>query len=121
MSIDYTCIGFNIKQCRKRAGMTQRVIAEKLGCTAEHFSHIEKGDRKVRFEMLIAICENLHVSVEEILRNALAVEICQEVKDTGCKSSAQKDAFRDMLYGVSNEKAAALMDICKRILSMSRF
>ena len=64
MAINYERIGFNIKQCRKNAGLTQRVLAEKVGCTPEHFSHIEKGSRKVQLEMLVAICKHLNVSID---------------------------------------------------------
>lgn len=121
MPIDYGRIGFNIKQCRKRAGLTQRVLAEKIGCTAEHFSHIEKGDRRVQLEMLIAICENLHVSIEEILENALAVEICRKTDDDDSKNRIQEEMFHNLICGMSSEKAAALMDICQSILSMPRY
>ena len=77
MAINYERIGFNIRRCRKRVGVTQKVLAEKVCCTPEHFSHIEKGDRRGQLEMLVSIYENLNVALEDILENALPVEIRQ--------------------------------------------
>lgn len=120
MAINYERIGFNIKQCRKNSGLTQRVLAEKVGCTPEHFSHIEKGSRKVQLEMLVAICKHLNVSIEDVLENALTVEIRREGGNDDLSDEIQNTAFRQMLRGMSKEKATALMSICQSILSLPR-
>ena len=120
MSINYERIGFNIRRCRKNAGMTQRVLAEKVGCTPEHFSHIEKGSRKVQLEMLVVICEHLNVSIEDVLENALTIEIRRRDDNDDLSEDMQNAAFQRMLSGISKEKAAALMSICQSILSLPR-
>lgn len=120
MSINYERIGFNIRRCRKNAGMTQRVLAEKVGCTPERFSHIEKGSRKVQLEMLVVICEHLNVSIEDVLENALTIEIRRRDDNDDLSEDMQNAAFQRMLSGISKEKAAALMSICQSILSLPR-
>lgn len=120
MAINYERIGFNIRRCRKRAGVTQKVLAEKVGCTPEHFSHIEKGDRRGQLEMLVSICENLNVALEDILENALPVEIRQASDSDDPADETQNEAFQQLLRGMSKEKATALMSICQSILSLPR-
>ena len=81
MSINYERIGFNIRRCRKNAGMTQRVLAEKVGCTPEHFSHIEKGSRKVQWKPL-SLQKNERSPVEWIEWQAHVGSQCLQVPCT---------------------------------------
>lgn len=116
MDIDYQRIGYNIRRNRKEKNLTQKQIAEKLGCTAEHFSHIEKGNRRIQLETLTALCEILDVSFEDLLDNATSIEISRsEAASTVLANPCEKD-FIKMLRGMSDKKAYALLEICQKIL-----
>ena len=70
--------------------------------------------------MLVSICENLNVALEDILENALPVEIRQASDSDDPADETQNEAFQRLLRGMSKEKATALMSICQSILSLPR-
>lgn len=41
--MDYISVGKRIKNARKQIGYTQAELAEHLGCSIQHISHIENG------------------------------------------------------------------------------
>ena len=43
MAIDYKVIGSNIKVCRIRKNLRQAQLAEMVGVSSQHISHIECG------------------------------------------------------------------------------
>lgn len=43
MELDYKEIGRNIRRCRKAKGWKQKTLAEKVGLTDQHISHIENA------------------------------------------------------------------------------
>lgn len=45
----------NIKQIRKELGLTQKQLAEKLGCSRVHISRVETGARKPSRILLTAL------------------------------------------------------------------
>ena len=67
MEIDYTAIGRRIKAARKRGKITQEVLAERAGISTPHMSNIETGKTKLGLPTIIAICNILDVSVDELL------------------------------------------------------
>ena len=44
---------------RKRSGLTQKQLAEKLGCTAAYLSYIEKGQRIPSVEFMLKLKDAL--------------------------------------------------------------
>lgn len=59
----------NIKAFRKRAGLTQKNLADKLGCTLSTISKYEQGQREPDFEVLEQISEVLGVSLSDLVRS----------------------------------------------------
>lgn len=55
---------------RKRRGLTQRQLAERLGWSRQTVTTIEAGDRSVKVEELPAVCRALSVTLAELLRDA---------------------------------------------------
>lgn len=56
--------GKRIKEMRKRAGMTQAKLAEKLGISADGMSSIERGKNGVSVDLFGIMAEVLECSVE---------------------------------------------------------
>lgn len=60
-------IGFNISSLRKKKGITQEDLANKIGITQTLISKYEKGKLQISSEMLIRITQALHTSADKIL------------------------------------------------------
>ena len=54
-------LGARIQLYRVRAKMTQKELAEKLGCTSQHISAIERGVKTPKLETFAEICTALKV------------------------------------------------------------
>ncbi len=63
-------IGTNIKVARKKKGITQTELAEKVGVTQTMINFIEKGIRMPSVNVLIAISKELDVSVDSLTATA---------------------------------------------------
>lgn len=116
MPIQYDRIGRNIRVLRKRKNLTQRQMAEKLGCSTEHFCLIENGERHIQLEMLNALCETLEISYEDVLRGAIDVPMNSEEKTKTPNEHGAR--FSLMVEGYSDEKINSLLEICLSILRM---
>ena len=67
MNIDYKLIGERIKQARKRKGMTQEVLAERLGVSIGYVSQVERGITKISLDLLGAISTILECDVAALI------------------------------------------------------
>lgn len=60
-------VGSAIKACREARGVSQRRLADTVGCTSAYVSLIEREMRDPRVSMLKAIADALDVSLLELL------------------------------------------------------
>ena len=58
--------GTNLKKFRQLASMTQEVLSEKMGITAQHLSYLETGSRAPSFEVIATAADILEVSPAEL-------------------------------------------------------
>lgn len=65
----YIALGLNIAYYRKRSGMTQEQLAEKIGISRTHLGEIEAPNMIVgmSLEVLFNICNALNVSENKML------------------------------------------------------
>lgn len=66
--VDYSLIGRKIKDARKKKGMSQEQLAEKMDVSIAFVSRIERGTSQITLRRLTQICEILDTSEGEILR-----------------------------------------------------
>jgi transcriptional regulator with XRE-family HTH domain len=59
-------LGARIRELRKRRGLTQEQLAEKLGVDQKHMSKIELGKSYPSLDRLILISESLGVSLPDL-------------------------------------------------------
>ena len=59
--------GSNVKTYRKRLKMTQEQLAEKMNVSIQMISNLERGNKAIKIENLIKLCEILGVSTDYIL------------------------------------------------------
>lgn len=60
-------IGRNIAKYREAAGLTQAILAEKIGISTAFVSRVERGQKKMKVETLYATAKALNVSVDALL------------------------------------------------------
>ena len=66
-------IGSNVRKCRQRKGLTQEVLAEKVGISTNYLGAIERGEKIPALETLVDIINVLEVSSDEILYGVIKV------------------------------------------------
>ena len=82
-------IGRNIAKYREAVGLTQAILAEKIGISTAFVSRVERGQKKMKVETLYATAKALNVSVDALLSTA--------------SSAAQLANINQLLAGQSNE------------------
>ncbi len=61
-------IGHAMREDRKNAGLTIRILAEKMDISPTHLTRIESGDRLMdSVEKLIRFCDACHIPIEKYL------------------------------------------------------
>ena len=65
--MDYYIIGQRIRKFRKAHSFSQEELAEKVGISTTHMSHIETGNTKLSLAVLVKIALVLEVNTDDIL------------------------------------------------------
>lgn len=60
-------IGMRIKSAREKIGYTQEKFAEKIDCSVQYISDLERGKNGPSIQTLINICNTLYVTTDYIL------------------------------------------------------
>lgn len=67
ISLDYYLIGQRIRKFRKAHSFSQEELAEKVGISTTHMSHIETGNTKLSLTVLVKLALALEVNTDDIL------------------------------------------------------
>lgn len=59
--------GLKLRQKRKKAGMTQKDLADKAGVTRVYVGLIERGETSITLEKVYKLASAINCSVEELL------------------------------------------------------
>lgn len=65
--LNYYEIGQRIRQLRKQNQLSQEELAEKVGISTTHMSHIETGNTKLSLPALAALVVSLHTGADDLL------------------------------------------------------
>ncbi len=65
--MDYHYLGKQIRTYRRACGMSQSALAQNVGLSAAHIGHIERGTRRASLETVVAISQQLHVSLDVLI------------------------------------------------------
>lgn len=65
--MNYTKIGERIRKYRREQNLSQEELAEKIGISTTHMSHIETGSTKLSLPVLVELAEKLNVSSDNLL------------------------------------------------------
>ena len=69
--MNYLELGQKIRIARKRKGYTQAEVAEILGYSVQHISHVENGVTKMSIEFVVSLANCLEVSLDELFSDSL--------------------------------------------------
>ena len=69
--MDYYQIGQQIRKYRRAQGLSQEQLAEKIGISVTHMSHIETGNTKLSLAVFADIAAVLDVQADDLLSNRL--------------------------------------------------
>lgn len=65
--MDYYAIGQRIRKIRKARGLSQEKLAEMIGISTTHMSHIETANTKLSLAVFVDIAEALEVQSDMLL------------------------------------------------------
>lgn len=71
MDILVSEMGIRIAKRRKHLGISQNLLAEKVGISNNHMSNIERGREKPSFDVLINLCNELQVTPDYLLMGSM--------------------------------------------------
>lgn len=70
-SMDYYRIGQRIRKYRKAQKLSQEQLAERIGISVTHMSHIETGNTKLSLQVFYDISNALNVCADDLLSDTL--------------------------------------------------
>ena len=79
--MDYYEIGQRIRRIRKEHKLSQEELAEKVGISTTHMSHIETGNTKLSLPVFVNIAEVLEVQTDSLLYDKLRDNISTVMND----------------------------------------
>lgn len=100
--MDYYAIGQRIRKIRKARNLTQDELAEKVGISTTHMSHIETGNTKLSLPVFISLASALDIRTDELLHEGRQVD-----------RSAAVEGINQILEGCSTQQIKILEDIIK--------
>lgn len=93
MHIDYQQIGSRIKQVRKRRGLTQEQLAEKMYVSVGYISQLERGVTKINLDTLGEIATLLNCEITHFISGVTPEQNCYLVSELS--AALQKLTSRD--------------------------
>lgn len=100
--LNYYEIGQRIRKIRKAQGLSQEQLAEQVGISTTHMSHIETGNTKVSLSVFVDIAVALHAMADELLFD----------NSNNQKQVALED-IQNVLNSCSPQEAKIICDIIK--------
>jgi len=102
--MNYYEIGQKIRKIRKAQNLSQEQLAEAIGISTTHMSHIETGNTKLSLPVLVNISQVLNVTTDDLLFDA----------NNNQKISSLKD-IQYILDTCTPQQAKAIAEIIKSI------
>lgn len=91
--LDYYEIGQQIRKIRKAHSLSQEELAERIGISTTHMSHIETGNTKLSLPVLVDIADVLEVRTDDLLNRNTAdtvTTVSEEIAATLAQCSVKE-------------------------------
>lgn len=100
--MDYFKIGQRIRAIRKARGLSQEKLAERIGISTTHMSHIETGNTKLSLPVFVSVSEALEVRTDDLLHDSIHADRSSSVSE-----------ILNLLDGCSTQQIKIIEDILK--------
>lgn len=100
--MNYYEIGQRIRKYRKACNLSQEELAEKVGISTTHMSHIETGNTKLSLPVFVDIANTLSVQTDELLHD-----------EPRASKHNMKEQIDEVLDSCTLKEAYILLDILK--------
>lgn len=105
--MDYFEIGQRIRRIRKARGLSQEQLAEKVGISVTHMSHIETANTKLSLAVFVEIAQALEVQTDSLLYDAPKDSISSAIGEiSGILESCDTRQARIILEIIKSSKQA---------------
>lgn len=104
--MNYYEIGQRIRKFRKAYNFSQEQLAEKVGISTTHMSHIETGNTKLSLSVFVKIAEALSVQTDELLYDIPPIN-----------RTIIKHEIEEILDSCSQQDMHVLIDVIKTLKS----
>lgn len=109
--MNYYEIGQRIRKFRKAYNISQEQLAEKIGISTTHMSHIETGNTKLSLPVFVDIANALSVQTDELLYDIPQIN-----------KSSMKEEIIDILDSSSQRDMYILLDVLKAVkISLDKY
>jgi len=109
--MDYYVIGQRIRKTRKSHGLSQEQLAELVGISTTHMSHIETGNTKLSLPVLVSLAEVLEVSTDELL-----------LRGSPAERGGLLDELAQLLESCTTQQIKIVVDVVKAtIVSLKKY
>ncbi len=104
--VDLKEVGFRISERRRRLGYTQEQMAEWMNVSIQMISNLERGNKSIRIENLVKVCDILKVSADYLLTGRQGTADLSDMASRLGKLSAEDYQMIRMLveYCISKHK-----------------
>ena len=92
-------IGQNILEARKKSGLSQEQLGEKVNVTRQTISNWELDETAPNPEQLKALSKELNISVDDLIDNDLQNVVLSKVKITEKQTKSIKKIMKGLLIG----------------------
>lgn len=99
--MNYCKIGQKIRKYRKAKGLSQEALAEKIGISVTHMSHIETGNTKLSLSVFVDIAKALDVQTDDLI-----LDVCSG------RNFAEKE-LAQILDSCDTKQVRIILDIIK--------
>jgi len=97
MFVDYKKLGYAIAYRRAELGLTQEKLAELCNLSPSHIGCIERANRKISVDSLVALCCALNTSPDRLLIDSLPDHIFDKSLDVPLKLREPDYTLRNTL------------------------
>lgn len=104
--MNYYEIGQRIRKFRKAYNFSQEQLAEKIGISTTHMSHIETGNTKLSLSVFVKIADALSVQTDELLYDIPQIN-----------KTIIKQELTELLDSCSQQDMYILVDVIKTLKS----
>ena len=109
--MNYYGIGQRIRKYRKAYNLSQEQLADSVGISPTHMSHIETGNTKLSLSVLVSIAEALSVQTDELIFDK-----------TQTNKTVLTDEITNILNSCSLHDMYILIDVIKAVkISLDKY